>query len=280
MQGDKMDKFLSADLMCKSFGRLSARDSGGKKHLERTSALLYFLAFDAACKHFKVKSLDFTPETFQGRNHRKQFELEFTRLVVLDNAPDNIKQVIELGKVDQSGKNPENRVSSNFFSVPVKKGANGDEGYVYPGRPKAPVLSMGKVFTKIPWGVARHNQWKSNLPELLSEAKSSTPNVDLALFAIRDVPIRSELGDIFSIIIESLKSKFTTELCEYFSGKFKEEKVFVTHIGNAFSDRHKTFVNDYMKKNPETNNYTSMRREDLIRRIVFLENLLQKNTTK
>lgn len=271
-----MSRFLSIDLMCKCFDRLSARENGGKKHLERTSALLYFLAFDATCKHFKIEFLDFTPETLRGKNHRKQFELEFARLVVLDNALGDIKQVIELGKVDQSGKNPENRVSSNFLSVPVKKGTSRDGGYVYPNRPKAPVLSMGKVFTKIPWGVARHNQWKSNLPKLLSETKGSTPNIDLALFAIRDVPIRSESRDIFLIMVELLKSKFTAELCEYFSEKFKKEKIFATHISVAFSDSYKTFVNDYMKKTPEIDSYMSMKREDLIRRIIFLENLLQE----
>lgn len=271
-----MSKFLSVDLMCKCFGRLSARENVGKKHLERTSALLYFLAFDATCKHFEVEFLDFTPETLQGKSHRKQFELEFARLVVLKRTPDTIKQVIELGKIDSNGKSPEKRVGSNFLSVPVKKASSRSEEYTYPNRPKAPVLSMGQSPTKIPWGVARNDQWQSNFPKLLSEVKCPTPNIDLALFVIRDVPILQKSEDIFSVIIESLKSKFTVELCGYFLDRFKEEKIFAFHLKDVFSDHHKPFVESYVEKAMEVTNYKSMKKEDLIQRILFLENLLQK----
>lgn len=272
-----MSKFLSADLVSKCFSRLSARESGGKKHLERTSALLYFLAFDATCKHFETELLDFTPETLQGRNHRKQFELEFARLAVLERTPDSLKQVTELGKVDLNGTSPEQRISSNFFSVPVKKASNRNEAYLYPYRPKAPVLNMGKASTEIPWGVTRYDQWQSNIPKLLSEVKCSTQNIDLAIFAIRDVPIRQESEDVFLVIIESLRSKFTVELCEYFSAKFESEKIFANHLNSAFSDRYRTFVDTYVEESTEVNNYKSMKKEDLINRIIYLEKLLQKN---
>jgi hypothetical protein len=277
IKDEKMSKFLSPDLISKCFGRLSAREAGGKKHLERTSALLYFLAFDATCKHFEIKSLDFTPETLQGRNHRKQFELEFAKLAVLERSTDILKQVTELGRIDLNGTSPEQRISSNFFSVPVKKASTRNEAYLYPNRPKAPVLSMGKATTEIPWGVGRYNHWQLNFPKLLSEIKYPTPNIDLALFAIRDVRIRQESEDIFSVMLESLRSKFTIELCEYFSGKFEKEKIFANHLNQAFSGHYKNFVNDYVEEKIQSTNYKSMKKEDLIERILFLENELKKN---
>lgn len=216
-----MSMFLSPNLISQCFGRLSGREPGGKKHLERTSALLYFLAFDAACKHFEIDFLDFTPETLQGRNHRKQFELEFSRLAVVERTPEILKQVTELGRISLNGTSPEQRISSNFFSVPVKKASTREDAYLYPNRPKAPVLSMGRASTKIPWGIKRYEYWQSNFPKLLSEIKYPTPNIDLALFIIRDVPIRKESKDIFTIVMEALRSKFTAKLCEYFSDRFE-----------------------------------------------------------
>jgi len=44
-----MSKFLNPSLVLESFERLASKSEGGKAHLERTSAILYFLAFDAAC---------------------------------------------------------------------------------------------------------------------------------------------------------------------------------------------------------------------------------------
>ena len=272
-----MNKFLSPDLILESFNRLSARESDGKKHLERTSALLYFLAFDATCKHFDVEFLDFAPETSQGKNHRRQFELEFSRLVVLKNTPDSLKQVIELGKINSNGTIPEQRVSSNFFSVPVKKASNGSNPYFYPNRQKAPVFSMGKSATGVHWGVARFEQWQSNFPKLLLGAKSSTPSIDLSLFVIRDHPVRQEAEDIFSVILELLRKKFTVELCEYFSARFEEEKIFANHLNSVFSTHHKAFVDNYVEEFTEENYYKSMKKEDLIQRVIFLEGLLKKN---
>jgi hypothetical protein len=185
--------FLSTELVSKCFQRLSARERGGKKHLERTSALLYFLAFDATCKFFEVDALDFTPETLIGKNHRRQFELEFVRLAVLERNQDQLKQVTEFGKIDINGTIPEQRISSNFFSVPVKKASTRTDAALYPNRPKAPVLSMGVFATGKPWGVTLYEKWQTNLPKLLSEIRYSTPNIDLAIFAVRDI-LRSWLG--------------------------------------------------------------------------------------
>lgn len=272
-----MSKFLSANLISTCFSRLSARESGGKKHLERTSALLYFLAFDAACKHFEVKTLDFTPETFQGRNHRKQFELEFARLAVLERTPDNLKQVTEFGKIDLNGTSPEQRISSNFFSVPVKKASSRADPYLYPSRPKAPVLSMGKSSATIPWGVTFNDQWQSNLPKLLSEVRQSTPNIDLALFAVRDIPIREESEEIFPMIIESLRSKFTIELCEYFSSKFEKEKIFANHLKYVFTDHYESFASLYEEEFTTEFNYKQLKKDELIERILFLEDIIKNN---
>lgn len=273
-----MTSFLSTELVSKCFKRLSARERGGKKHLERTSALLYFLAFDATCKFFEVDTLDFTPETLLGKNHRRQFELEFVRLAVLERNQDKLKQVTEFGKIDVNGTVPEQRISSNFFSVPVKKASTRPDQALYPNRPKAPVLSMGVFATDKPWGVTLYEKWQTNLPKLLSEIKHPTPNIDLAIFAVRDMPLRTEYNDVLEAISDSLKNKFTKHLCDYFSSRFEKEKVFCNHLDKPFSDHYSLFSHNYQAEIPSGEaSYKSMKKEEMIQRIIYLEEILEKN---
>ncbi len=272
-----MDKFLSPELISKCFDRLSAREPGGKKHLERTSALLYFLAFDAACKHLDTKILDLTPGTLTGVKHRRQFEIEFIRLSLLSETPKSLRKVIELGKVELDGAHPKQRISSNFFSVQVKNASNLDDVCLYPNRPPAPVFSMGKVSTGIPWGITRYEQWNSNFQTLLSEVMQSTPNIDLAIFAIRDIPVAQDSKDIFSAINSSLKSKFTVDLCNHFSDKIKREKMFADHIEKPFSDQYKPFMDVHGNGLTDEKIYNSMKKEELIQRIIQLENIIKSN---
>ena len=273
-----MTSFLSADLVSKCFKRLSSREKGGKKHLERTSALLYLLAFDATCKFFEVDSLDFSPETLTGRHHRRQFELEFVRLAVLERSQDRLKQVIEFGKIDIDGTSPEQRISSNFFSVPVKKASTRRDQALYPNRPKAPVLSMGVFATEKPWGVTLYEKWQTNLPKLLSEIKCSTPHIDLAIFALRDMDLRKEYGDTLEAISDTLKNKFTKHLCDYFFSRFEKEKVFCNHLDNPFSDHYSSFSDNYQSELPTGEaSYKSLKKEEMIQRIIYLEEILEKN---
>ena len=136
---------------------------------------------------------------------------------------------------------------------------------------------MGKSSTNIPWGVTFNDKWQSSLPKLLSEVRQSTPHIDLALFAIRDIPIRQESEEIYPVIIESLRSKFTVELCEYFTSKFEKEKIFASHLKCVFSDHYKTFAALYEEEFTTEFNYKQLKKDELIERIIFLEGILKNN---
>lgn len=61
--------YLSNQLVEASFQRLSPKSSG-KAPLERTSALAYFLAFDAASKRLGKRPLDLNPNKMEGKDMR------------------------------------------------------------------------------------------------------------------------------------------------------------------------------------------------------------------
>ncbi len=69
--------------------------------MERTSAVMYFFAFDAVCKSKGNVPVDFDPDKNEGKSNRKSIELEFTKLVLLNKVQGRITQVSELGKIDR-----------------------------------------------------------------------------------------------------------------------------------------------------------------------------------
>ena len=84
------------------------------------------------------------------------------------------------------------RISSNFFTVPLKKGSQSAKVYFYPNRP-VPVLKLGQVATGITWGISYFEDWIKNLPELLVDVKSSSPFTDLAVFVLKDFNFDSKI---------------------------------------------------------------------------------------
>lgn len=272
-----MTNYISAELVAQSFKRLSSRERGGKKHLERTSAILYLLAFDAACKHFEVTTLDFTPMTHVGQNHRRQFELEFSRLTMLDNSDGVLKQVTEFGKIDKNGIVPELKISSNFFSVPVKKASMRQDISLYPNRPKAPVLSMGQASTGQAWGITLYKEWQANFPKLLSEARTATPHIDLAIFLLRDHCLNNINDDFFKIINNAIKIKFTNCFSNYFETKINEERIFHKLSTNPFTTSYKSFCQNYKSEDQSYERFNNMKKDDLIKRLIYLENILIRN---
>ena len=185
-----MAKYLNSELVCKSFERLSSQITTGKSHLERTSVLMVFFAVNAACKNLDVDSLDLNPATLQGRNTRKSVELEFTKLVLVGNTHGGIKQVIELGKIDEDGTSPEKRISSNFLTVPLKRASDQTAPYYYPRRPKAPLLKMGPAATGRKWGIDYHDDWMSNFFVMLTTIKSPNSIVRSCGVRLQGLPHR------------------------------------------------------------------------------------------
>jgi len=272
-----MKKYINPKLVCCSFKRLSSRKKTGKTHLERTSVLMYFLAIDATCKHFGINSLDLNPNSLDGKNNRKQVELEFTKLVLIEKSRESLKQVIELGKIDVGGTNPEKRISSNFFTVPLKKASSQQDPYYYPRRPSAPLLKMGRAATGKVWGIEYHDNWESNFPVLLAEIKDPTPILDLAIFVCRDCRFDNNASEIITAIGDQLRKKFTKKMADYWISKIEKEKIMARHLENAFIDHYASFVNTYEVSPVNLNIYEQMNKAELIDRILHLEAILNEN---
>jgi len=272
-----MTKFLNCDLVSVAFKRLSSRKREGKTHLERTSALMYFLAVDATCKELGTSSLDMNPDSLDGKNNRKQVELEFTKLVLVKSSADSVLQVIELGQIEFGGTSPEKRISSNFFTVPLKKASGQKDPYFYPRRPKAPLLKMGPTSTGMKWGIQYHEGWQSNFPLLLTEIRDATPHLDLAIFLLRDQSIDDSTPDVITALRAGLEKRFTNGVADYFIQKITQETLFARHIDNPFSDHYAQFAETYENESATSSSYEKMKKTELVDRILELEGLLREN---
>ena len=269
-----MAKYLSQELVCKSFERLSSRNTTGKTHMERTSALMYFLSVDAAFKHVGGSSLDLNPESLDGKNNRKQVELEFVRLVLVGNSHGGVRQVTELGKIDEAGTHPEKRISSNFLTVPLKKASNQATPFYYPSRPKCPLFKMGLAATGKQWGLSFHDDWMSNFLAIQTTIKGSTPSLDLAVFVCRDCAIDDGVADIFTALEEQLEKRFTKNLADFWIQRIEKEKVMARGVDDPFADHHAPFASFYKQAPAPVKRYEQMKKSELIGRIHQLESML------
>lgn len=272
-----MAKYLNAEMVCQSFSRLKSRKQTGKVHLERTSVLMYFLAFDSACKFFNTEILNLDPESLDGKNARKQIEAEYAKLILLERDGSAFKLVTELGKIDSNGTIPEKRISSNFFTVPLKKASEQKEPYHYPKRPDAPLLKMGLASTGKQWGISYHEDWESSLPKFFSDIKESTPFLDLAIFVFRDFGFENTQNGIICVIKGLLEQRFTKKLADFWSSKIDKEKLFTRHMIDApFVADHSLFTKSYPVNLSATKTYAQMNKKDLIERIVYLEGIFDE----
>jgi len=258
-----------------SFEKLSSRDMVGKTHMERTSALMYFLSVDAALKHFDATMLDLNPDNLNGINSRKQVELEFTKLVLVGNSASGLGQVTELGKIEWGGNPPEKRISSNFFTVPVKKASNQTAPFYYPSRPtNSALFKMGQAATGKQWGICFHDDWKSNFLRILASVKSSTPSLDFAVFVCRDLPIDIEDLDIFTALEKLLKKKFTKNFADYWKTRIDKEKILARNIESPFAQKYSQFTTSYTQPRNPMKKYELMNKSQLKERIYHLESMI------
>ena len=242
--------------------------------MERTSALMYFLSIDAAFKHFGVSILGLNPDSLEGKNSRKHVELEFTRLVLVGKSPSGVRQVTELGKIEEAGIHPEKRISSNFLTVPLKKASNQATPFYYPNRPKHPLFEMGLAATGKKWGIGFHNNWMLNFLAILTTIKGSTPLLDLAVFVCRDCAIDDGTADIITALEEQLKKRFTRNLADFWIQRIKKEKVMARDIDVPFADHHAPFASFYKQAPTPVKQYGQMEKSELIDRIHQLESML------
>ena len=271
--------YFTEDQVSISFKRLSSRRrTDGKKtktHLERTSVLMCFLAFDARCKAINLARLDMNPDKPDGKANREAVALEFAKLVLLDPTPKKIKQVLELGKISGGGKAPEERLSSNFLTVPLKKATEQTGAFFYPKRPSsAPMIRLGQAATGLKWGMEYHQDWPASLPKLLSEVKDSTPFTDLAIFVMRDTQLVG--SDYIDALSNSISARFSDQLAKFWIEKIKKEKLLARHIAtNPFSSTHQAFARS--TQTALANRYDTVTRDDLLDYVSHLEEILEAN---
>lgn len=271
--------YFSEEQVSVSFKRLASRKrTDGKKtktHLERTSVLMCFLAFDARCKSANLSRLDMNPGKPDGKSNREAIALEFAKLVLLDPTPRKIKQVLELGKVSGGGKDPAERLSSNFLTVPLKKATEQSGAFFYPRRPpSAPMIKLGQAATGLKWGMEYHQDWPTSLPKLLSEVKDSTPFTDLAVFVMRDTKLSG--SDYVEALSNAINARFSDNLAMFWIERIKKEKLLAKHIlANPFSSTHKAFARS--TQTASTNRFDTVTRDELLEHISHLEGILDAN---
>lgn len=230
-------KYLSENLIRESFLRLQEVNSGGKKGLERTSALVVFLALDALLKKTAMSTpVDLDPENSIGKNNRDLLTREVSKLVLIKNIGSEPCHVLNLGEITINSTTPEKRFSANFLTTPLKAATTDSKASGYPSRPK-PILVLGPTATKLTWGIDRHPNWKENLPIFLAERKTKTPFHDLACFVLRQRGFVSEATTLQEGLMDGLREIFTEELCSYLKTKISLEKPYVTAITNPFETK-------------------------------------------
>lgn len=226
-------KYLDENIVKESFLRLKQKEAGGKTGLERTSALMVFLAFDALLKRTNIKPpIDLDPDVLSGKANRDVLTREFSRLVQLKNGSDPY-HVLNLGEVTIGG-SPEKRFSANFLTVPMKAATNSTNAYGYPSRPKNPLLALGPKATGLTWGMDRHREWRENLPVFLLGRKTKIPFHDLACFVLRQKGFNSSATTLQEALMDGLEEVFTSELCAFFKRRLSLEKVYAENVISPF----------------------------------------------
>jgi len=265
--------YINSDIVKTSLNRLKSNAESGKSHQEKTSSLMYFLAFDALAKIKDKTLIEFPPKDFA----RKEMALEYAKLVILNKDADgNMQQIAELGLIEINGKQPEKRISSNFYTVPLKKASDISGGDNYPNRP-APILRLGNVSDKVKWGITYHPSWKTNIPKFFSEVESNTPFTDLAIFICRNDSFAKSITEWDKALYFILNMRFSDKLFSYWCDKIKDEKRFVKHISNA-TDFESTLQSiDFKSCFSRKAALRSKDKATLIARIEYLENILDNN---
>jgi hypothetical protein len=264
---------LKNDLVSLAFRRLDG-PKDGKTHLERTSAVMYFLAVCASLIKTQQSTLDVNPGTSRGLSNRKALELEYAKLVMLNRAADGqARTVFALGRVTTGGRTPEKAISSNFLTVPVKNASRSSAAYQYPKRP-APLLVIGKVATGETWGIGLHENWRNHLPRFFEELKSNTPFTDMAVFMLRDNSIAPSMGTLQRAVEAAFETRFGPDVSEYWSRKISAEKIFSRHTQDPFHSGDPS-SNRFDEGTSGSGDLDALSKKELIERVHRLENLLK-----
>ena len=265
--------YISAVAVCESFKRLMASVQGGKSYQEKTSSLMYFLAFDVLSKKKCSSAIDFPPNSLA----RRDLALEFSRLVLLNRQDGVIQQVKELGVVERNGRDPEKRISSNFYTVPLKKASENIGASPFPNRP-VPLLLIGAVNDEFKWGITLHPNWRNNLLHFLQDATGNTPFTDLAVFVCRNDQLDEGIDDLRQAISTVLFRKFTDDVASFWAERIESEKIFAKHLKNESFFSAEFQQADLCSGASRKVVLRGMKKDDLIKHILYLENILNSHS--
>ena len=253
--------YLNSTLVLESFKRLRTNRADGKPSktpMERTSSLMIMLAFDAAAKKRGVQMLDIDFEKTSGKIMRQDLALEYSKLVTVNNSEDNtLQSVHELGYVKMGGKDPSQRLSSNFMTTQLVAATKSENPYEYPHRP-APLLHIGKSATGVRYGIQLHPKWKEAISQHLSEVASNTPFTDLAMFCLRFYD-HNKLSTLTDTLCAMLKAVYSKEVSDFWASKVRAEKTFAKHL------RCEDFMEPNLIDSLSLMNNTQTRRKDLMK---------------
>lgn len=204
--------YFSAKTFNHFYRLLQMENPKGKTGRERTTGLATFLALDKVQKMISEDVINLHPDADQ----RTLFTNAFVEILLIGQKEDFEYQASDLGFIEKSSQTLAKKLSSNFLTVPVKKGSNQTGLYPYPGRP-SPLLNLGMEVPKFgKWGATKHPQWTANFVRFLEGRLCGNDTFPLIVFLLRETKLSGNLNDNpQDVLFSVLKSIFTDELSEY-----------------------------------------------------------------
>lgn len=191
---------------------LQMESQGGKTGRERTTGLAVFLALDKMQKMTSEDVINLHPDSEQ----RTHFTNAFVELLLIGQRNEVEYQASDLGFVELGDQTLAKKLSSNFLTVPLKRGSRQAEVYPYPGRP-APLLSLGTEISGYgKWGVTKHSQWVDNFVRFLEGRRCESDTFPLIVFLLREKQLSAaSSAHPQDALFSALNTLFTAELSEY-----------------------------------------------------------------
>ncbi|OMF56537.1 MoxR family ATPase [Paenibacillus sp. FSL R5-0766] len=196
-----------------NYRMLQPLEQGGKLGRETTSGLAYFFSLDRLQKKLGLEIIDLHPESADRQEFISMF---IETLMVGRDEQNNELQATSLGFIEVGASSLEKKVSSNFLTVPVKKGSRQQELLPYPGRP-GPLVNLG-LDTGIhgKWGITKNPEWKDNFLKFINRRLCGSNTFPLIVFLLRNRPLLNlESDNPYTILKSSLGDIVTEETADF-----------------------------------------------------------------
>ncbi len=222
--------------------------------------------------------LDFDPSKNIGLQHRNLMTLEYSKLVLLctSKRPGMHNQTINMGEVVCDKTAPEKRISSNFFTVPLKKASGSAAPLDYPRRKHGPLFKMGKLTPNVTWGIRAHEDWVSSLSSMLAERRTTTPFFDLALFVFRNNSFYEPSPTLADTLCALIGDHYPVDFAEYWQKRIRQETRLRKDSGDFYQA---SYSNTFSSPEWLARDASSVQRDEqtVSSRVTYLEDLLRKH---